>query len=51
MSASLQQIKAIHAEARRVGFDEEMRRAFMRREVGKESCKAMNEAQAKKVRG
>ncbi|UXN07535.1 regulatory protein GemA [Bartonella sp. HY761] len=43
------QIKAIHAEARHIGMDEDMRRAFMLREVGKTSCKLMSELEAQKV--
>ncbi|CAM1655525.1 Bacteriophage Mu [Bartonella choladocola] len=49
MSANAQQIKAIHAEARRIGMDEDMRRSFMLREVGKDSSKDMTEAEAQKV--
>lgn len=49
MSANAQQIKAIHAEARRCGMDDDMRRSFMLREVGQESSKDMNEMQAQKV--
>lgn len=49
MSANAQQIKAIHAEARRVGMDEDMRRSFMLREVGQQSSKDMTEAEAQKV--
>lgn len=49
MSANAQQIRAIHAEARRIGMDEDMRRSFMLREVGQQSSKDMTEAEAQKV--
>lgn len=49
MNATFQQIKAIHAEARRVGMDDETRRLFMVRETGKVSSKSMTGAEAQKV--
>lgn len=47
--STIAQIKVIHAEARRIGWDDETRRLFMIRETGKDSCKKMNEAEAQKV--
>lgn len=47
--STVAQIKVIHAEARRIGWDDETRRLFMARETGKDSCKKMNEAEAQKV--
>lgn len=49
MNATFQQIKTIHAEARRVGMDDETRRLFMVRETGKDSTKSMTGAEAQKV--
>lgn len=47
--STVAQIKVIHAEARRIGWDDETRRLFMARETGKESSKHMTEAEAQKV--
>lgn len=47
--STVAQIKVIHAEARRIGWNDETRRLFMIRETGKDSCKKMNEAEAQKV--
>lgn len=47
--STVAQIKVIHAEARRIGWDDETRRLFMTRETGKDSCKKMSEAEAQKV--
>lgn len=49
IAAKVQQIKVIHAEARRIGMDDDTRRLLMVREVGKSSCKDMSEAEAQKV--
>lgn len=49
MSATARHIAAIHAEAKKAGFDEDMRRAFMLREVGKNSCLSMTEKEAVRV--
>lgn len=49
MMSTNAQIKLIHAEARRIGMDEENRRLLMERETGKDSSKDMTEAEAQKV--
>jgi len=49
MKASACHIAAIHAGAKRAGLDEDTRRAFMLREVGMQSCKDMDDAQAMRV--
>ena len=49
MMSTNAQIKLIHAEARRIGMDEENRRLLMERETGKDSSKDMTEAEAQTV--